>query len=52
MIIIKDCGHFLHEDQPQTTKKYLLRILQHIDGHELTLEQSETDEFEIKHCDQ
>lgn len=34
MVILKNCSHFLHDEKPKETKKYLLRFLDHIDACE------------------
>ena len=52
MIILKDCSHFLHEDKPEEFKKYLLRMLEHIDATEAATQQSEQGDFEIKHLNE
>jgi len=49
MVVLKDCSHFLHDEKPTETKKYLLRFLDHIDATSPVIASEESDEFEIKH---
>ena len=49
MVILKDCSHFLHEEKPKEIRKYVLRMLEHIDATDAAIQPSETNEFEIKH---
>ena len=32
MVILKDCSHFLHDEKPEETTKYILRYLNDIDA--------------------
>lgn len=49
MVVLKDCSHFLQEEKPAETKKYLLRFLDHIDASSPVITSEQSDEFEVKH---
>jgi len=49
MVVLKDCAHFLHDEKPIETTKYILRFLEDIDARSTSVVSEKWQDFEITH---